>query len=142
MNNVVELNARNKITTVEIKRNCSNKIWFAKFLGKQTIKITLGTGLVNHFVSLNPRNKIGMAEIKRHFRNKIGSQKVYSEVTLYPPPTTLPRFFPTFAKTSDPQTTQGCYFPNQGLRCSLVTRPPRHRNSCSFTLASQAGASH
>ena len=48
-----------------------------------------------------------MVEIKRNFRNKIGSQKVYSEVTLYPPPSTLPRFFPTFAKISDPQKNTG-----------------------------------
>ena len=97
----------------------------------------------NNFVKLNARNKIGMVEIKRNFRNKSGSQKVYPEVTLYPPPSTLPRFFPTFAKISDPQKTQGwCYFQNQGFRCSLGTRPPRDRNSCSFTFASRAGASH
>jgi len=135
----VELNARNKVTTVKIKRNCINKVGSQKLWEN---KVSEGAGLVNNFVELNARNKVGMIAIKRNFRNKIGSHKVNSEVTLYPPPSTLPHFFPTFAKTSDPQTTQGCYFPNQGLRCSLVTRPPRHRNSCSFTLASQAGASH
>ena len=66
-------------------------------------QVSEGTGLVNNFVELNARNKIGVVEIKRNFRNKMGSQKVYSEVTLYPPPSTLPRFFPTFAKIFDPQ---------------------------------------